>query len=262
MSNKYQVLISSSAKNTIRESAELAKELNLGIEISRLPFYQKTDTKVEDVCEKLKTDLKDFNGRVTLHAMFSDVNVASQDPILSEIAKQRYRESFEVGRAIKADTILFHTGNKGTKHYGSQEQFKTRYINFWRGFIKNFEEDGITAVLENVFEETPKYCMEILKGVDSPNLKLALDTGHVNIYAPKTEVCEWIETYGKNLLHMHIHNNFKENDDHSNLKNGTLDFNKILTHIKRTNINPSFVFEMFKEEDIRISLEIFNEIMN
>ena len=60
---------------------------------------------------------------------------------------------------------------------------------------------------------------------------------------------------------MHIHNNFQTNDDHSNLKNGTVNFERLLKTIKEQNINPSFVFEMFKEEDIRTSLKYFNELM-
>ncbi len=262
MTCKNKILISSSAKSTIKESSYLATELGVGLEISRLPFYQDRNITTEDVIEKLKTDLTGFKNRITLHAMFSDANVASQDPLLSDIAKLRYKQSLEVGKALKADTILFHTGNKGTKHYGSQEQFKTKYIMFWREFIKEFESEGITAVLENVFEETPNYCMELYEGISSKNLKLALDTGHVNLYAKETKVEDWIKKYNTNLYHIHIHNNFGKNDDHSNLNNGTLDFKDIFTTIKTMKIAPSYVLEMFKEEDIRISLDKIKEIMN
>lgn len=260
--NFNNLLISSSAKSTIKDSAKLACELNTGLEISRLPFYKDKNITTSDVITRLKEDLSDFTNRITLHAMFSDVNIAGQDPLLREISRLRYKQSFEVGKAINADTILFHTGNKGTKHYGSQEQFKKRFTTFWKDFIKEFEQAGIIAVIENVFEETPDYCFSLFEEINSPNLKLALDVGHVNLYAPQTDVIDWINKYGENLYHLHIHNNFKTNDDHSNFNNGTLDFNKILTTIKNSNINPSFVLEMFTEEDIRKSVEMFRTIMN
>lgn len=259
--NRQKLLISSSAQNTIKESAKLAKELNTGLEISRLPFYKKKDTTVNEVVDILKKDLEDFDGRITLHAMFSDVNISTQDLLLKEIAQLRCKQSFEVGKALNADTILFHTGNKGTRHYGSQEQFKKRFVLFWREFIKYFEDSGITAVIENVFEENPEYCYELFENINSPNLKLALDVGHVNLYAPKTNVLDWIKLYGNNLYHLHIHNNFQTNDDHSNFENGTLNFNEILTTIKNSNVEPSFVLEMFTEEDIRKSTEIFRKLM-
>ena len=152
MTNKNKLLISSSAKNTIRDSVLLAQELGTGIEISRVPLFKNKNLTVNDTIEILNKDLVDFKDRVTLHAMFSDVNVASSDCLLREIAQQRCMESLEIGKGIKADTVLFHTGNKGTKHYGSIEIFKKNFISFWREFIKEFEKANIIAVIENVFE--------------------------------------------------------------------------------------------------------------
>ena len=70
-----------------------------------------------------------------------------------------------------------------------------------------------------------------------------------------------MDAYGNNLYHLHIHNNFRENDDHSNLNNGTLDYAAILKKIKESKIDPTFVLEMFTEEDIRKSVKIYNSIM-
>lgn len=255
-----RLLISSSVKDTIADSVKLAKELNCGIEISRLPICKNINNTVTDTIEILKNELDGFQGKITLHAMFSDVNVSSSDWELREIAQKRCRQSFEVGKAIGAKTILFHTGNKGTKHYGSIKAFKNNFISFWKKFIKDFEEAGIIAVTENVFETTPDYCLDLFNGVNSPNFKLAIDTGHVNLYAHNTEVTEWIKAYGKNLHHMHLHNNFGENDDHADLTNGTLDFTKIFNELKIQKIKPDMILEMFAEEDIHRSIEYINSL--
>lgn len=261
-SPKQRILISSSVCKTIKESADFAQELEIGLEISRVPLYKNKNLTVEETISHIKEQLQEFDGRITMHAMFSDVNVAGGDCILREYSQQRCYQSFEIAKGIGADTLLFHSGNKGTKHIGSQLQFKERYIEFWKVFIKRFEDTGIQAVVENVFEETPQYCIELMNGIGSEKYKLALDTGHANLYAPKTDVLDWIREYGKNLYHMHLHNNYQTNDDHSNFENGTLDFKKILTEIKNLEITPSFVFEMFKKEDIITSYKMFKEIMN
>lgn len=253
---KNNILISSSAKDTIKDSIDLAKIINTGIEISRMPFYKQKDTTTQEVINTLKQDLEDFNNRISVHALFSDVNIGSKDPIIREISQMRFQQSLEVAKNIGADTVLFHTGNKGTLHYDSQKSFKKKFIAFFKEFIKDFEKAGITAVIENVFETTPDYCLELYEGINSPNLKLALDTGHVNLYAQKTNVCDWIKAYGPKLYHLHIHNNFQQNDDHSNLANGTLNFEEIFETIEEMNINPSFVLEMFTEEDILKSLDL------
>ena len=176
MTESSKVLISSSAKKTIKESVELAKELGLGIEISRVPLYKNENLTVKDTVEILKNDLLDFSDRVTLHAMLSDVNVAGGDVLLKKYSQLRVLQSFEIGQGIGADTILFHTGNKGTKHYGSINNFKKNFIAFWKDFINEFENTGKIAVIENVFEDTPEFCIELFEGVNSSNFKLALDT--------------------------------------------------------------------------------------
>ena len=261
MTTSNKLLISSSAKDTIRKSVLLAQELGTGIEISRLPLYKNKNLTLEDNISILKSDLEGFTGRITLHAMFSDVNVAGQDLELREISQKRCYQSFETGKALGADTILFHTGNKGTMHYGSIKIFKKNFTAFWKDFILDFEKSGITAVIENVFETTPDFCIDLMKSINSPNFKLALDTGHVNLYAHDTRAIDWIKAYGNNLHHMHLHNNFRTNDDHSNLENGTLDYNEIFKIIKALNLKPSFVLEMFTEEDIRKSTALFNKLM-
>lgn len=260
MTKYNKLLISSSAAETIRESVLLAEELGTGIEISRVPLFKNKGMTVDETINILKKDLQGFKNRVTLHAMFSDVNIASSDCLLREIAQQRCYQSLEIGKGINADTILFHTGNKGTKHYGSIDTFKENFVSFWQKFIKEFEKIGITAVIENVFETSPNFCLDMYKQIESPNIKLALDAGHVNLYAHDTDVSEWIDAYGEDLYHLHIHNNFRTNDDHSDLTNGTLNYNKILTQIKNSKIEPSFVLEMFTEDDIRKSVDFFNKV--
>lgn len=255
MLQNKKILISSSAKKTIRESAILAQSLDAGIEISRIPLYKTLGMRTEDVIDILKKDLNGFKNRITFHAMFSDVNISSADYEIKEISQKRFIQSYEVGKAIGADTILFHTGYKGTRHNGSIYQFKKKFTEFWIDFIREFENNGITAVIENVFEFEPEFCLEFYEKISSDNFKLALDVGHVNLYAQKTRVTDWIKKYNSRLHHMHIHNNFRENDDHSSLLNGTLDFKEIFDCIREEKINPSMVLEMFNEEDILKSIE-------
>ena len=250
-----KLLISSSAKKTIRDSAMLAQSLDLGLEISRIPLYKTEGMTVEDTVELLQAELDGFKGRLTMHAMFSDVNISSADYELKAISQKLFIQSFETGKAIGADTVLFHTGYKGTKHYGSIFQFKKKFTEFWLDFITEFEKSGITAVIENVFEQNPEFCLELYDRIASDNFKLALDTGHVNLYAKETKVTDWIKQYSSKLRHMHIHNNFAQNDDHSNLLNGTLDFREIFDCIYEEGIEPTMVLEMYSEEDIIKSVE-------
>ena len=111
--------------------------------------------------------------------------------------------------------------------------------------------------MENVFEETPEKNLEFVTNINSPNLKFSLDTGHVNVYSD-VEVETWIKTYGSKLYHMHIHNNFGDSDAHNSLLSGTLNFENIFKEIKRNNLSPKVIFEIFEENAVRESVKYFN----
>ena len=253
-----KIYLSSTVKDNISDSVKLALELDLGMEISRIPINKNPDLSSFQMAEKLKSELLGFKNPLSVHSIFSDLNVGSQDKEILRVSDMRYKYSFEVAKALGAKTLLFHSGNKAMKHDGSQYKFISNVVKYWSEFIKLFEKTGIVAVIENVHEREPEWCVRIVEEVNSPNLKLALDVGHANLFS-EVPLTSWIEAYGEHPYHLHIHNNFGKNDDHFSLLNGSVDYKEILTAIKAQNINPQFVFEMFKEEYLRESLEFFNK---
>lgn len=253
-----KLLLSSSVTSNLKDSVNIAEELGLGIEISRLPNFKNIDTAFDKILIELQKSLLNFGGRKTLHGMFFDQSVASIDPEIRAISQKRHRQSLEAAKAINADIIVFHSGNKGMKHKVSQDKFKNSSIIFWKDFIKEFEDANITAVIENVLERDPNLILDIISGVDSQNLKASIDTGHANLFS-ETSIKEWIKIYGKHLHHMHIHNNFGDDDSHNSLLNGSIDFNEIFKTLKELNLNPTIIFEMFKKDDLIESLNYFNK---
>ena len=74
------------------------------------------------------------------------------------------------------------------------------------------------------------------------------------------KVVQWIEGYGHTLKHMHIHNNYGDDDSHLSLLKGTLDFDEIFDKIKEQNINPVLVLEIFTENDLYESVDYLRKI--
>lgn len=254
-----KLFLSSTIKDSLQESAKLAQKLKIGMEISRIPFYQNPDLSSKEMAQMMKKEIGDFENPLSIHAIFSDLNVGSQDRDIVKIADTRYKYSFNIAKELGAKTLLFHSGNKAMKHEGSQYKFIKNSVKYWRDFVKYFEDSGIVAVIENVHEREPKWCKLIIDEVNSQNLKLALDVGHANLFS-EVPVVDWVKEYGKDLYHLHIHNNFKKNDDHFSLLNGSVNYKEIFDEIKNQNLNPQFVFEMFKEEYLKESLKLFREL--
>ncbi len=252
--------ISSSISKNISDSIKIAKSLNTGIEISRIPDYMNIDSKFEEIKENLKNNLLDFKNDINLHALFFDLTIASQDTAIRAISEKRYLQSFEIAKEINAKTIVFHSGYKPMKHKISQKKFIEKSVNFWQNFIKDFESAGITAVIENVLEPKPEIILDIVNGVNSNNLKASIDVGHANL-ASEIEIKQWIQKYSHNLTHMHLHNNFKDDDSHSSILKGTLNFEEIITAIIELGNYPDFVFEIFSTEELYESIEFFDKFM-
>ncbi len=253
--------LSSSVAQSIKDAGIIAEKLGVGLEISRLPGAKRIDDDFSAIICDLKQQLSDFNGPRTLHALFSDLNPATKDNAIKKIVEKRYQQSFEAALAAKAESVVFHSGHKGMKHRISVENYLNGSIAFWKEYIKQFEDNGIFACLENVLEDSPKNLITIVDTVNSPFLKICLDTGHANLCS-QIPPSEWINIYGKRLHHMHFHNNFKTNDDHAGLQNGSVNFLAVLEALKNNNLDPIIVFEIFEEDQLFDSIKIFDNIIH
>ena len=210
--------------------------------------------------ECMKKELEGFTGEISLHAFLFDLCAMSLDPLIKKVSQKRFQMSFDAAKFLGAKTVVFHTGfNMPLKHKIYHSNCKKNLIAFWTEFVKQFEEEGIVAVLENVQELNPDFIYDVVKTVNSPNLKASIDIGHVNIHA-NTPVVEWIKKYGDILYHMHLHNNCGNDDSHSSLLNGNLNIVEIFNTIKELNLNPKMVFEIFTKEEVIESVKLFDSI--
>ena len=256
-----RIFITSSVEKSISESARLAEKLGTGLEISRLPNMNMIDSDFDGILSELTKQLEGFSGDVTLHAIFSGLSPAFKDAAIQKIAEKRYQQSFVAGKLINAKNIVFHSGNKGLKNKPSDDYFVEHAIIFWKEFIKQFEDSGVHATVENVSEYYPQVIKTVVDEVNSPYLNITLDTGHVNLTC-NTDPSEWIKFFGKKLTHMHLHNNCKTNDDHAGFYNGTINFLRIFRTLKEENLNPLMVLEIFDREQMIESLEILRNFIH
>ena len=249
------ILISSTISKDLRESVKIAKDLGLGIELSRIPNIISNKHPFEDVLAEMKDIFGKFDGVKSVHGLFFDLSIASIDDDLRELSIKRYLQSLEVAKAIGAKTIVYHTGNEATiKHRKFQQAYSEDSIKFWKNYIQAYENSKILAVQENVSENTFEPILKIVNAVNSPYLKASLDTGHVNVHSDQ-KVVKWIEGYGQNLKHMHLHNNYGDDDSHLSLLKVSLDFDEFFAKIKELEINPVIVLEIFTEKDLYESVD-------
>jgi len=261
MNNKLHRFISSTVSyHDFKEAVNIANSLNCGIEISR--FGRLAD--IEENFEKNKIEysaiLKDFEKEVSLHGFFSNLNIAAKDPLIAEVSLKRYYQSLELAAKFDVTRVVFHTCyNNLLKQKQYQEMFFLKNIEFYNEFIKNFEDLGIIVGIENVHEPNPDFIRNLIAAINSPYLGATLDIGHCNLHSDLS-ISQWIREYGIMLKHMHFHNNFKDEDSHSSLLKGTVNIKEILITLKELQLFPTITFEIFDLEDLKESVQYFNNL--
>jgi sugar phosphate isomerase/epimerase len=256
------IYISSSVKENIEDVVKLANELGVNIEICRFADSHILDGNLDAEVKRFYDALKDFQGKLSLHGTFFDLNPVSKDSRITEITIYRYTQSLNIAKALNAKTIVFHTGYNGlVKSKVYHDMFINNQILLWKEFIKQFEDADITVVLENTYEDTTEVIASAVDSVNSKYLKACIDTGHVNINS-SLSVDEWITELGESLHHMHLHNNSGHFDEHASLLSGTMDFKKILNHLSQNNLNPNLVIEIFQEKPALESFELVKNQLN
>ena len=253
---KLQRFISSTVSyHDFQEAVNIASELSCGIEISRFGKLGEIDENYEKNKIEYRRILDDFEGEVTLHGFFSNLNIAAKDPLIKEVSIKRYNQTLELASVFDVKKVVLHTClNNLLKQRSYHEMFFLSNIEFFKEYIKNYENLGIIVGLENVHEANPDYIRNLIGAVNSPNFKTTLDIGHCNLHSNITP-SDWIKEYGIMLTHMHFHNNFKDEDSHSSLLKGSVDIKEILKTLKKMQLFPTITFEIFDYEELVESIE-------
>lgn len=258
-----QKFISSSVFKNFKDAVELASQLGTGLEISRFASsLDNIDEVLNDHIEEMKKALHGFNSELSMHSFFIDLTPVSADPMIKKISRMRFEQCFNAAKYLGARTLVFHTGfNASLKFSDYYNYFAQEYVLFWKEFVKRFEEAGITAVLENVEESSPEFILNVIKEVNSPNLMASIDIGHANLHSD-VPVVSWIKSYDKHLYHMHIHNNYGDDDSHSSVLKGTINIDEVFEALDELNLSPKMVFEIFEKNAVLESIQCFDEFFN
>jgi len=98
-----------------------------------------------------------------------------------------------------------------------------------RGEITNF--DDIKKILDNV-----------------PRLYFHLDLGHAFIWDKMKGIEKYLKTFRNKLIHIHMHDNNGERDEHKGIGKGKIDYKKVYRWLKDINYNNTITLEVFGKD--------------
>jgi sugar phosphate isomerase/epimerase len=204
--------------------------------------------------ESLAGVLQDKGIEITLHGPFMDLSPGGADRKIKEVTLDRFLKTIELARFFKPKTIVFHPGYERWKFDDNVDLWLKSSLMTWRPLVNEAAEMGLAFAIENVFEETPAPLAMLLKEIDSPHFGFCFDTGHHRVFS-KVPFPVWIETLGKYLKEVHLHDNHGERDEHLPVGEGDFDFDGFFHLLRQSGLDPLLTIEPHEEEHLRRSLK-------
>jgi len=201
------------------------------------------------------------NLRFTVHAPFTDMNIASLVPEVRQMAMRRLEQSMRYASQLEAEAWVIHPGLRGalTTFYPNEEwRLNVEAIASLAALAK---ESGIQMCLENM----PKGFSALMNDYESFNLihdelgreefKIVLDIGHANTAG---EVSTFLDRLSGQIVHVHAHDNQGKLDLHDEIGKGTVNWPSVAQKIKKCTCR-TVVVESTK--GVEASLERLQELL-
>lgn len=202
---------------------------------------------------------QDARRRLTLHAPFQDILPGAKDGFIRGASRRRLRQAFALLPVFKPVTIVCHLGYEAKFYQGDLRKWLTRSANTWKELAALAANQGVTVMLENVYEKEPGLFVELLKLVDAPNLQICLDVGHLQAFGDG-DFDLWLNTLWPHIGQLHLHDNHGDLDAHLALGQGIVPLAATLNFLAARDRQPLVTLEPHHEGSLEPSLEYLSTI--
>lgn len=204
--------------------------------------------------------LNDHGLRVSVHGSFWDLNPASHHRELWELTLKQVRRSIDACRVLGGEIVVLHFGRCPVPEAKDfLEGTKRRYRRFLEQCLPYAQGRGVTLALENAGGQLATYPSTVkeLKRLvlELEGAKVAFDIGHAHLAerragekATGPVIAEAIEDLRDHLVHVHVHDNHGEQDDHLPPGDGDIDFKPVVEALRAINYGGLLIAELWNPE--------------
>ncbi len=198
--------------------------------------------------------LESYNLKYSIHAPFMDVNIASlQDQSRLNSIKQ-IKSSIDLANEIDAEAVVVHPG---VTSFLPNKFFKEEVNDNAKESMIELGKYGEDLGILTTFENMPNFptmlfqdIVELNEFLESNGLYMTLDIGHANHAGYAAD-----EMIFDSIKHIHIHDNFGDDDAHLPLGEGSIKLNDIVNNLESKNYNGIYILEVNDYDSIKKSYE-------
>lgn len=206
----------------------------------------------ERVTEALRL-LEGWRGRLGIHGPFVGFTLAAEDPEVQDIVRRRLDCALEVCAALGADQMVVHSPLSAWDHFnrnnrpGGDARRIEAMTQALGPALRRAEAEGVTLVLENIEDVDPRARVEIVRALDSPALRVSLDTGHAQYAHGRTgapPVDYFVAAAGDLLEHVHLQDADGHADRHWPPGEGAVPWAAVFRALARLGSRPRLLLEL------------------
>ncbi len=199
--------------------------------------------------------------KFTLHAPFANINIATLSPDMRRFTLDRLQRSIDCARELDCATLVMHPGLRtGLDGFypGMGWELNVESV---QNLLKLTRDVGVRIAVENC----PARYGYLVSSVDEfsqfldqvgGDLGLVLDVGHSNIDGITYAL---IKRLGRNIVHIHAHDNDGKRDLHLGVGYGTVDWKRLAHRIRQVEFDGVIIVESYQHimESISKLQELF-----
>ena len=167
------------------------------------------------------------------HLGYQNVNELWKDTEEGNYEEKRYINDIKNCKKNGIDLVIMHP----TLNYNDPGMNEIG-LNRINRILNVAKENNVRVAFENV--ELVEYLEYIIKNIDNSNLGICFDVGHCHVFCDDNFN---VELFNNKVYTIHLHDNFKEYDDHNLPFDGTIDWEKSLKQIINMNYDEYIVIE-------------------
>jgi sugar phosphate isomerase/epimerase len=190
----------------------------------------------------------------TVHAPFMDLNPGALEPLVFAATRRRFEQTLDAAESLGASLIVLHPGYDPWKYSGQDHLWLEQNLLFWPPLLERARQIGCMLALENIFEVRPDSLAALIECIDSPSLGHCFDIGHWRLFA-EGSLADWFAVLGKRVVHLHLHDNFGQRDEHLPVGEGNIDFAALFGLIATLPQSPSMTLEAHSQQAALRSLK-------
>ncbi|UCE37132.1 MAG: sugar phosphate isomerase/epimerase [Thermoplasmata archaeon] len=182
----------------------------------------------------IKDDIKraqdSYDIQFSVHAPFSDLNLASLNPKIRKSSLEQVMEAIRISSELEIEMVTIHPGHKSPLGAYFMDKFIATNKNSMKELDRARGEYGITLALENMPRMWISLCHDaeqIKESIEGTEIKICFDVGHANISNTIDDILE----LKKDFVNLHLHDNDGEKDWHLVLGQGNIGYPDILKEL-------------------------------